>query len=204
MLSVEEAAQRRTLLWVLLLNAGLAAGLLAAGLVADSSALLANALDNASDAVVYGISYYAVSGSSRRKAAAATLSGVLLIALSVGVAADVVRRFGVGAEPLGPAMIGMALVATAVNTLCLKLLARNSRGDVNLRAAWTFSINDFLSNLGIVAAGVLVSLLGRTWPDLAIGLAIAGVAAYGGVEILRDAARAHTDESRQAAEGESP
>lgn len=185
----QDAAQRRTLLRVLLLNVGLTVGLLVAGLAADSSALLANALDNGSDAVVYGISYYAVARSPRRKAVAATVSGVILILLSVGVVADVVRRFGAGAEPLGPVMIAMAVVATAVNALCLKLLARDHRGDVNLRAAWTFSINDFLSNLGIVVAGVLVHLLGRSWPDLVIGIAIAGVTAYGGVEILRDAAR---------------
>lgn len=182
-------ARRRTLLWVLLLNAGLAAGLLAAGLWADSSALLANALDNGSDAAVYAISYLAVSRSRRWKAFAATASGVLLIVLSLGVVGDVIRRFGAGAEPLGPAMIAMALVATAVNALCIRLLARDRRADVNLRAAWTFSVNDFLSNLGIVVAGALVYLLGRNWPDLVVGLAIAAVAAYGGVEILRDAAR---------------
>ncbi len=188
-------AQRRTLLWVLLLNAGLAAGLLAAGLWADSSALLANALDNGSDAAVYAISYFAVARSSRWKAAAATASGVLLLVLSLGVVADVFRRFSAGAEPLGPTMIVMALVATAVNALCIRLLARDRRADVNLRAAWTFSVTDFLSNLGIVVAGALVYLLGRNWPDLVVGLAIAAVAAYGGVEILRDARRSRRDDS---------
>lgn len=191
---MRDAAQRHTLLQVLLLNVVLAAGLLVAGVWADSSALIANALDNASDAVVYGISYYAIAGSQRRKAAAATVSGALLIILSLGVVADVLRRFATGGEPLGPVMIVMAFVATAINALCLKLLARDRRADVNLRAAWTFSINDFLSNLGIVVAGVLVLLLGRTWPDLVIGLAIAVVAAYGGIEILRDAARSRRAE----------
>lgn len=183
------AAQRRTLLSVLLLNVRLAVGLVVTGLWADSSALIANALDNASDAGVYGISYYAVARSPRWKTVAATVSGVLLIVLSVAVVADVVRRFAFGAEPFGPAMIGMAVVAAAVNGLCLKLLARDRRADVNLRAAWTFSVNDFLSNFGIVVAGVLVYPLGRTWPDLVVGFAVAAVAAYGGVDILRDAAR---------------
>lgn len=184
-----QTSQRRTLLQVLLLNVGLSVGLLVAGIAADSSALIANALDNASDAVVYGLSYFAVARSERGKAATATVSGLLLLLLAGGVVADVVRRFADGAGPLGLVMIGMAIVATALNALSLKLLARERRGDVNLRAAWTFSINDFLSNLGIVVAGVLVQLIGRNWPDLVVGLAIAGVAAYGGVEILRDAAR---------------
>ena len=52
--------QRRTLLVVLVLNALLSLALGIAGLIADSSALLANALDNASDAAVYLLSFLAV------------------------------------------------------------------------------------------------------------------------------------------------
>jgi Co/Zn/Cd efflux system component len=62
----------------------------------------------------------------------------------------------------------------------------------------TFSINDMLSNLGILAAGVLVLLLGRAWPDLVIGMAIAFVAAKGGWEILEDARRMATSSARTA------
>lgn len=188
-LDPRDAAQRRTLLQVLLLNAGLSGGLLVTGLAADSSGLIANALDNASDAAVYAISYVAVTRPPRWKALAASASGVLLLVLSIGVMADVARRFAGGGEPMGPAMIAMAFVAAAVNALCLKLLARHRGADVNLRAAWTFSINDFLSNFGILVAAALVIALGRNWPDLVIGLAIAAVAAYGGITILRDAAR---------------
>ena len=193
--NTRDAAQRRTLLQVLLLNAGLAAGLLIAGLSADSSALIANALDNTSDAFVYGISYYAVSRPQRWKTIAALVSGVLLLILAVSVAIDVIRRFTTGTEPLGPVMIAMAFIATAINALCIKLLARDRRGDVNLRAAWTFSINDFVSNLGILIAGALVFLVGQSWPDLVIGFAIAAVAAYGGIEILRDAIRSRSSNS---------
>lgn len=193
--NTRDAAQRRTLLQVLLLNAGLAAGLLIAGLSADSSALIANALDNTSDAVVYGISYYAVSRSQRWKTVAALVSGILLLILAVSVAIDVIRRLNTGTEPLGPVMIAMAFIATAINWLCIKLLARDRRGDVNLRAAWTFSINDFVSNLGILIAGTLVFLVGQSWPDLVIGFAIAAVAAYGGIKILRDAIRSRSSSS---------
>ena len=55
-----EGVQRRTLLVVLILNAALFVGLGIGGLLADSSALLANALDNASDSAVYLISFLAV------------------------------------------------------------------------------------------------------------------------------------------------
>lgn len=195
-LDPRDAEQRRTLRQVLLLNVGLALGLVVAGLWAGSSALLANALDNFSDAAVYALSWLAVGRSPRWKSTAASLSGLLLMGLALGVVADVARRVHSGPEPVGPVMIGMAVAAAAVNALCLKLLASHRGGDVNLRAAWTFSVNDFVSNLGIVVAGVAVLLLGRSWPDLVVGAAIAAVAAYGSVDILRDAARERREEDR--------
>jgi cobalt-zinc-cadmium efflux system protein len=188
-LDPNDAAQRRVLLQVLVLNAGLAVGLLVAGLWADSSALTANALDNFSDAVTYGVSFFAVTRSQRAKSIAAGISGVMLLVLAVGVTIDAVRRFISGSEPIGVTMIAMAIIAVIINAVCVKLLRKFRRSDVNLRAAWTMSINDFASNFGIVIAGGLVAWLGSNWPDLALGLVIAGVASYGGIKTLRDAYR---------------
>lgn len=190
------ARQRVTLLQVLLLNLALTAALGVGGYLADSSALVANALDNASDASVYALSYLAIHRSAQWRTAAATLSGILLLILAVGVIIDVVRRFTSGAEPVGGAMIAMALLALAINAWCLQLLAGVRRENVNLRAAWMFSVNDFLSNFGIIVAGALVWWLGRTWPDLIIGAVVSAIAGYGGIEILRDARQSGGDDRR--------
>ena len=111
----------------------------------------------------------------------------MLLIVAAAVIVDVVRRFMEGPEPVGPVIIGMALVAAGVNLLCLRLLRASRKDDVNLRAAWTFSINDLVANVGVFIAGGLVLWLGRAWPDLVVGLAIAAVAGKGGIEILRDA-----------------
>ena len=186
--------QRSTLLRVLLLNLALTAALAVGGYLADSSALVANAVDNASDASVYGLSYLAVNRSPRWRTAAALLSGILLLILAVVVIVDVVRRFAWGAEPMGGAMIALALLALAINAWCLRLLTGVRKDNVNLRAAWTFSVNDFLANFGIILAGALVWWLGRTWPDLVIGAGVSLMAGYGGIEILRDARRSNGEE----------
>lgn len=182
-----DAAQRRVLLQILLLNAGLSAGLLTGGLLADSSGLIANALDNASDAMAYLVSYLAVTRSQRWKSSAAAFTGVMLLVLAVGVVLDGVRRFISGSEPLVMVMVALAGVAIAINALSIKLLRTHRREDVNLRAAWTMSINDFVSNFGIIIAGGLVTLWGRNWPDLAVAFGIAAIATYGGIKTLRDA-----------------
>ncbi len=190
--------QRRTLWIVLGLNLALTVGFGVTGLIADSSALVANALDNASDSLVYVISLLALTRSEAWKHGAARASGVLLLLFAAGVLADAVRRYLTGSEPLGPAMIGMALVGGAVNALCVWLLNRVRRADVTVRAAQTFSFNDFVSNAGIVVAGGLVLWLEQAWPDLVVGIAVAGIAIKGGVEILRDVSREADEERRQA------
>lgn len=179
------ARQRSVLRQVLLWNLALFAGLGVAGWVADSSALLANALDNGSDAAVYLLSYLALERRPTWKRGAANVSGVLLLIFAGMVLADVVRRWTYGVEPLGPVMIGLALVAGAINLWCLVLLRRLRSDDVNMKAAETFSFNDFISNGGVVVAGVLVLWLGSSWPDLVAGALIAAVAFKGGIEILQ-------------------
>ena len=179
------ARQKNVLRQVLLWNLALFAGLGVAGWVADSSALLANALDNGSDAAVYLLSYLAIDRRPVWKRGAATVSGIMLLIFAVAVLADVVRRWMYGAEPLGPVMIGLAVAAAAINLWCLVLLRRIRSEDVNMKAAETFSFNDFISNGGVIVAGGLVLWLGTSWPDLVAGALIAAVAFKGGIEILR-------------------
>jgi cobalt-zinc-cadmium efflux system protein len=179
--------QRRTLLVVLILNALLFLGLGAGGILADSSALLANAVDNASDSVVYLISFVAIGRAASWKRGAARLSGILLLVFAAGVLIDVGRRWWFGTEPVGWTMMGLALVAAIVNLVCLMLLRRDTSGDVNMEAAETFSLNDFASNGGILVAGALVMWLDQSWPDLVVGMLVAAIAVKGGIEILRSA-----------------
>ena len=159
-----EGLQRRTLLVVLALNAALFVGLGIGGLLAASSALLANALDNASDSAVYLISFLAVGRAVIWKTRAARVSGILLLVFAGGVLLDVLRRTLMGTEPVGWTMMGLAVVAAIVNLVCLQLIRRQRSDDVNMKAAETFSFNDFASNGGILVAGGTGSL---ARPDLA-------------------------------------
>lgn len=185
-----QSRERRALRIALGLNVALAVSLFATGVIADSSGLIANALDNASDAGVYGIALFAISRGGVWKVRAARISGTMLLVLSASVIVDVVRRFIGGAEPVSLIMIVMTAVAVTINVASLRVLRGLDREQVHVRATWTFSVNDFLSNFGVLLAGVLVGLLDRAWPDLVAGFAIAGLAAKGGIEILLDARRA--------------
>lgn len=193
-MSDAQAAQRSTLWTVLTLNLLLAAGLAVAGVSADSSALTANALDNASDAIVYGISLFAIGRASGWKRLAARWSAALLLVFGLGVAFDALRRFFTGSEPIGITMITTAAIAAAVNLVCLFLLRRLKSDDVNLEAAETFSLNDFASNGGVLVAGALVLWLDQRWPDLLVGAAVAAIAIKGSADIWRSSQHEQTAE----------
>jgi Co/Zn/Cd efflux system component len=182
-----DLSQRRTLAIVLALNLALTAGFAVTGMIGDSSALLANALDSASDSLVFAISLAALTRSGAWKRGAARVSGVTLLVFAAGVLVDTARRYFEGSEPLGPTIMMMGAVGAALNALCLWLLVRLRHKDVNLRAATTFSWNDFASNGGIFIAGGLVIWTGSNWPDLLVGAAVAAIAVNGGIDILRDA-----------------
>ena len=180
--------EKRKTLWVVLwLNVAIAIGFFAVGYFADSNALLANGLDNSSDAIVYALSLLALTRSRTWKRGAARFSGIMLLIFSAGVIFDAYRRFVEGSDPGGILMMVMAFIAGMVNLYCLRLLQKMENKDVNMRAATTFSFNDFISNGGIIIAGIIVMLTGTNWPDLVVGIAVACIALYGGIEILRDA-----------------
>ncbi|MEO7468698.1 MAG: cation transporter [Sphingobium limneticum] len=183
----DQVVQRRTLWIVLILNVLISAAFFVMGFTGDSSALIANGVDNLSDALVYMLSLVALSRGEMWKSRAALFSGSMLLIFAVGILIDVGRRYVYGSEPIGMTMMGMSAVAAVVNFVCLKLLQRLEQPDVAMRAATTFSFNDFISNGGILIAGVLVWWLGTNWPDLLVGVGTALIAIKGGIEILQDA-----------------
>lgn len=197
-LDASNAAERRTLLWVLAINFGqvLVAG--AVGILADSTGLLGAALDNLGDAFIYAISIYAVGRSVVAKARVARLSGVLLIVLGLALLVEVLRRFFVGAEPIGIAMIVTALANAASNLVCLRLLRAHREQGVHLKASWIFTSNDMVANAGIVLSGVAIMIFASPLPDLIIGLVVAGIVLKGGGEILNEAREAQDPSRRRS------
>lgn len=194
-LDARDAHERRTLVWVLGINLVQALSVGAIGLVAESTGLMGAALDNLADAGVYAVSLYAVGRTIVAKVRAARLSGMLQITLGLGLGGEVLRRFVVGAEPMGLAMIITAVANGATNLICLRLLQSHREQGVHLKASWIFTTNDMFANAGIVVSGVAVSILGSPLPDLLIGLVVVGIVIKGGWEILE-----HAREARRSAD----
>ena len=168
-----------TLRWLLGINALLFALEMTAGLIAQSTGLIGESLDNFADAAVYGLALYAVGHSVKMQVRAAHLAGVLQLILAVGVLAEVVRRFVFGSEPESLVMMAIAFIALMANTSCLLLISKHREGGAHMKASWIFSANDVVINLGVIAAGALVAWTGSHYPDLIIGT-IAGIIVLNG------------------------
>ena len=181
--------ESKTLKRLLAINALMFVLEIVVGLVAQSTAVLADSLDMLADASVYGVALYAVGRGIATKAKAAQASGVMQILLGTVVLMDIVRRLVLGSEPVSALMIGMGGLALVANVYCLGLIAKHRYGEVHMRASWIFSKNDVIANLGIIAGGLLVSWLDSPYPDLVIGAAIASIVIRGGIHIVKDAIR---------------
>ncbi|MEO1584361.1 MAG: cation transporter [Planctomycetota bacterium] len=184
-----DGLEQRTLVTLLTINGVMFVAEVIVGWIAESTALLADSLDMLADATVYGIALYAASRSGGTQRTAARVSGVLQIALGLGVLVEVMRRAVFGSEPTSHLMIGAGAVALAANLVCLRLISKHRDGGAHMRASWIFSKNDVIANTGVIVAGLLVMVLGSHVPDLVVGSIVVVVVVRGGVQILADSSR---------------
>lgn len=183
--AAQPTGQRAALWTVLVINAAMFVVELVGGIVAQSTGLIADSLDMLADASVYAIALLAVGGSLARQRRAARTSGWLQLGLAALVLIDVVRRAAAGSQPVETTMVAVGLLALLANVTCLILLARHRGSGEHMRASWIFTTHDVLANLGVILAGVLVTVTGSALPDLVIGTAIALLVAAGAWRILR-------------------
>jgi cation diffusion facilitator family transporter len=181
------AAQRRMLWLALGLNAAMAVIETLAGLKADSTGLLADALDMLTDAGAYAIALAAIGRSQVFKGRAAAVNGSLVLALGVGVLAEVARRTLYGSEPQSAWMIGVAVLALAVNVSVLWILRPIQQGEVHLRATWICTRADVVANAGVIVSGLIVAATGLRYADLFVAAAIGVYVIKEALEILREA-----------------
>ena len=186
-IEIKDKSETRVLVILLLINGLMFLVEFGVGWWAESTALIADAMDMLADAMVYGVGLYAVGKAVLAKIQAATLSGWLQIGLGLLVLADIVRRFVYGSEPASTLMMAMGLMALIANTICLILISKHRDGEVHMRASWIFSKNDVIANVGVILAGVLVAATASRIPDLVIGIIVAGIVIRGGSIILKDA-----------------
>jgi Co/Zn/Cd efflux system component len=175
------------LLWtVLLINFGFFLIEIVAGLISGSMGLVADSLDMLADAVVYGLSLWAVGSMVQRKRKVAAWSGYLQLLLALIGLVEVIRRF-IGTEvfPDYRTMIVVSGFAMLANTICLYLLQKSKSNEVHMKATMIFTSNDIIINAGVIVAGLLVLFTNSKYPDLVIGSLVFLIVFRGAIRILK-------------------
>lgn len=179
--------QSSTLKIVLGINAVMFVIELVAGIVAGSTALLSDSLDNLGDALTYGLSLYAVSRGLHSKAKVALFKGGLILTAGLFVLWQVAYRVAFPVIPIYETMGLISLLALLANGSCLALLWKHREEDINMSSVWECSRNDIASNIAVLVAAGGVWLTHSGWPDILIGLALALLFLKSAVKVIRGA-----------------
>jgi cobalt-zinc-cadmium efflux system protein len=170
----------------------------AAGIFANSLALLTDAAHNLTDVIALGLSWYAVWLTSRpathRRTYGYHRAGILvalvnsttLVLISFGIFYEAYRRFMASPEVRSEVLISVGFVAVLVNLVTALLIRRGSETDLNLRSAFTHLMGDVLSTVGAVAAGVIIFFTHANWLDPFVSVLIGFIIIYNAWGILRE------------------
>lgn len=180
----------RRVLWIALaINGAMFATEIAAGLLAGSAALQADALDFLADASNYAISLAVLGLSLKWRAGAAWIKGASMGLFGLWVLGTVVWHWVNMSVPHAPTMGVIGTLALLANLICLILLMAFRDGDANMRSVWICSRNDVIANVAVLLAAFGVFGTGAGWPDFIVASLMAGLALQGAATIMRDATR---------------
>jgi cation diffusion facilitator family transporter len=171
---------------VLALNAAMFVIEVFAGILAGSTALLADSLDMLGDALVYGLSLYVIAKNEQWRAIAVLTKGLIMAAFGLGVLSDAIYKGFHPFVPVAATMGVIGLLALAANTACLVLLWRHRQDDLNMRSTWLCSRNDVIANFSVLLAAVGVWSLNSMWPDLLIGSMIAILFLHSAFSVIKE------------------
>src|SRR5215470_14744577 len=125
-------SQRRILYGVLWINAAMFIIEAVAGMVAHSTALLADALDMLCDALVYGFSLFVLVRSVRWQAGAALTKGAFMMAFGLGVLFEAIYKVMHPVMPGAEIMGTIGTLALVANLVCFFMLYRYRGDNLNM------------------------------------------------------------------------
>lgn len=186
----DRSSAYRRVLWVaLVINAAMFAVEAAAGLIAGSVSLQADALDFFGDAANYALSLSVLSLALVWRARAALVKGLSMGLFGVWVLGAAAFNIAGGATPHAVTMGVVGFVALIANVGVALLLYRFREGDANMRSVWLCSRNDAIGNAAVMVAALGVFGTGTLWPDIAVAAVMAGLALSASIETVRAALR---------------
>ena len=184
----------KVVLWTVIgINGAMFVTEMAAGQLAGSQALKADALDFLADTVTYGLSLAVIGASLAVRSKAALFKGASLFLMALWVSGSTVYQTMVLGVPRAEVMGVIGVMALAANLGSVLLLRRYKDGDANVRSVWLCSRNDAIGNVVVMVAALGVWGSSSAWPDLVVAAVMAGIFLTSSVQILRQAWAEHQE-----------
>lgn len=170
------------------------------GIFSNSLALLSDAGHMLVDALALGLSLLAMRvarrpptasktfGYHRVEILAALANGTILVLLSAFIFYEAYQRFLEPPAVKTPLMLTIAIVGLFANVGGVLLLNRASRLSLNIRAAYWHIIGDTIASVGVITAGIIISLTGYYVADAIASVVIGMIILWGAVRIVGESA----------------
>jgi len=168
------------------------------GLIANSSALLADAGHNASDVLGLAFAWAAAWLASLKPSGKYTyglrkttilvsiLNAILLFGAVTAIGWDAVIKLQ-NPQPVGGTQIMIvAGIGVVINTITALLFIKGQKDDLNIRGAFLHMAADAGVSLGVVVAGLLILLTGKLWIDPVMSFIIIAVILWGTWRLFSD------------------
>ncbi len=190
----------RRLRLVLLLNFLIPAAQIVGGLLANSVALVSDAVHNFSDFTAVLIAYLArvlarrppsprsTFGYQRLETLAVLVNVGLLCGAAAFIIYEALKRLWHPEPVAGWLVMAVAGVGVLGNGLSTWLLAKDSKQSLNLRGAFLHMLGDFLISLAVLVSGLVLAYHPWYWLDPLLSLAIAILISKNSFSLLRQAA----------------
>lgn len=173
--------------WAVAVNLALTGAQIIGGLVADSTALIADGVHNLSDAMALVLAFGARRlarraatpdwsyGWGRVEIVAAFVNYMALIAVSVWLAIEAFGRLADPPQVAGGLVVALAGFALIVDLATAALVWRLSKDSVNIRAAFLHNLADAGVSVAVILGGALIWAFGWNLADPILTLAISVV-----------------------------
>jgi cobalt-zinc-cadmium efflux system protein len=154
------------------------------GIMANSLALLSDALHNLSDTIAILLAYIAgrigtrksnerkTFGYKRVEIISAFFNAIVLVGISIFLVYEAINRF-YHPEPIkGLLMLIVAIAGLVFNLLAMLILKQHSSGSLNIRSAYLHLLADTFSSFAVIVGGILIYFFNIIWVDPVITILI--------------------------------
>ncbi|MGR3741328.1 cation diffusion facilitator family transporter [Companilactobacillus sp. DQM5] len=155
------------------------------GVFSGSLSLLSDAVHNLQDTISIVISYVAhligkrrsnsskTFGYKRAEILAAFINASVLIAITVLLVIESVKRINQPQTINGSLMMIVSIIGLLANGVSMGILLKDSKNNLNIKATMLHMLSDTVSSVGVVIAAIFVQLFRWYWVDPLITILVA-------------------------------